>query len=95
MSGLVPRARNLGRMTSLRKAGPCVTHKVRIRGVFVERLAHALEYVCIDVTGTVAKVGRHPALDLRGKDGMTLPVHFLDNPAVSGDGDALTGAVAD
>ncbi len=22
---------------------------------------------------------------------MTLPVHFLDNPAVSGDGDALTG----
>ena len=78
-------------MTSLRKAGPCVTHKVRIRGVFVERLAHALEYVCIDVTGTVAKVGRHPALDLRGKDGVALPVHFLDNPAVSGDGDALTG----
>ena len=59
--------------------------------MLVESLAHALEYVCIDVTGTVAKVGRHPALDLRGKDGMTLPVHFFDNPAVSGDGDALTG----
>ena len=59
--------------------------------MLVERLAHAFEYVCIDVTGAVAKVGRHTALDLRGKDGMTLPVHFLDNPAVSGDGDALAG----
>ena len=59
--------------------------------MLVERLAHALEYVCIDVAGAVAKVGRHPALDLRGKDGVALPVHFLDNPAVSGDGDALTG----
>ena len=59
--------------------------------MLVERLAHAFEYVCIDVTGAVAKVGRHTALDLRGKDGVALPVHFLDNPAVSGDGDALTG----
>ena len=59
--------------------------------MLVERLAHALEYVCIDVTGAVAKVGRHTTLDLRGKDGVALPVHFLDNPAVSGDGDALTG----
>ena len=56
-----------------------------------ERLAHALEYMCVDVTGAVAKVGRHTALDLRGKDGVTLPVHFFDNPAMSGDGDALTG----
>ena len=47
--------------------------------------------MCIDVAGAVAKVGRHPALDLRGKDGVALPVHFFDNPAVSGDGDALTG----
>ena len=59
--------------------------------MLVERLAHAFEYVCIDVTGAVAKVGRHTALDLRGKDGMTLPVHFLDNPAMACDGDALTG----
>ena len=59
--------------------------------MLVKRLAHTLEYMCVDVTGAVAKVGRHTALDLRGKDGMTLPVHFLDNPAVSGDGDALTG----
>ncbi len=29
------------------------------------------------------------AFDLRGKDGVALPVHFLDNPAVSGHGDAL------
>ena len=57
--------------------------------MLVERLAHAFEYVCIYVTGTVAKVGRHPALDLCGKDGMTLPIHFLDNPAVPGYGDAL------
>ena len=78
-------------MTSLCKACPCVAHEVRICRVLVERLAHALEYVCIDVAGAVAKVGRHTALDLRGKDGMTLPVHFLDNPAVSGDSDALTG----
>ena len=78
-------------MTSLCKACPCVAHEVRIRRVLVERLAHAFEYVCIDVTGAIAKVGRHPALDLRGKDGVALPVHFLDNPAVSGDGDALTG----
>ena len=59
--------------------------------MLVERLAHALEHVCIDVAGAVAKVGRHTALDLRGKDGMTLPVHFLDNPAMAGDGNALTG----
>ena len=59
--------------------------------MFVERLAHALEHMRIDVSGTVAKVGRHTAFDLRGKDGVTLPVHFLDNPAVSGDSDALTG----
>ena len=59
--------------------------------MLVERLAHALEHMCVNVAGAVAKVGRHPALDLRGKDSVALPVHFLDNPAVSGDGDALTG----
>ena len=59
--------------------------------MLVERLAHALEHMRVNVAGAVAKVGRHPALDLRGKDSVALPVHFLDNPAVSGDGDALTG----
>ena len=58
--------------------------------MLVERLAHALEYMRIDVSGAVAKVGRHATFYLCGKDGMTLPVHFLDNPAVSGDGNALT-----
>ena len=57
--------------------------------MLVERLAHALEYVCIDVAGAVAKVCRHPALDLRGKDGVSLPVHFFDDPAMARDGDAL------
>ena len=78
-------------MASLRQAGPRVTHKVRICCVLVERFTHALEYMRVDVAGAIAKVCRHTALDLRGKDGMALPVHFLDNPAVPGDGDALTG----
>ena len=56
-----------------------------------ERLAHALEHMRVNVAGAVAKVGRHPAFDLRGKDGMALPVHFFNNPAMACDGDALTG----
>ena len=59
--------------------------------MLVERFAHALEYVCIDVAGAVAKVCRHTALDLRGKDGVAFPVHFFDNPAVPRDGDAFAG----
>ena len=78
-------------MASLRQTGSRVAHKVRIRGMFVERFTHALEYMRVDVAGAVAKVSRYTALDLRGKDGMALPVHFLDNPAVPGDGDAFTG----
>ena len=59
--------------------------------MFVERLAHALEHMRVNVAGAVAKVCWHTALDLRGKDGMALPVHFLDNPAMACDGDALAG----
>ena len=47
--------------------------------------------MCVNVARAVAKVGRHTALDLRGKDGVTLPVHFFDDPAVPCDGDALAG----
>ena len=57
--------------------------------MFVECLAHALEHMRVNVARAVAKVCRHAALDLRGKDGVTLPVHFFDNPAVPCDGDAL------
>ena len=78
-------------MTSLRETCPCITHKVRICRILVERLAHAFEHMRVNVSGAVAKVSRHTTFDLRGKDGVALPVHFLDNPAMAGDGDAFAG----
>ena len=68
-----------------------MVHEVGVGAALLEHAAHALEYVRVDVSGNVPKVGGNLALDLRDVEQVALVVNLVHHPDVAGYGHLLAG----